>query len=1826
MACFAVCWHESFVSEEGRIGACGAQLCFGGWKNDALGARAKKSKEEMFYHVFQGSQALTQGSAGMFDMLSCACAGHDVPRTLKHGTCACVWHDESLPLLVAGSRSGSNHGPGTLAWLDLICLGWSGQETSKIADLCRPFGNLATEGVEGIRPLSLLPKPSGETPAAGIRLLSLLPKPSGETPAAGIRPLSLLPKPSGETPEGMRPFSLLPKPSGETPAAGIRPLSLLPKPSGETPAGIRPFSLLPKPFGERPAGIRPLSLLPKPFGERPAGIRPLSLLPKPSRERPAGIRPLSLLPKPSRERPAGIRPLSLLPKPSRERPAGIRPLSLLPKPSGERPAGIRPLSLLPKPSGKRTAGIRPLSLLPKPSGERPAGIRPLKLATARPGTCSFPVKFIGVVVESAMVFLILIFSALAGVVVSGLWKLLKKLFQRDSKRTPKMRRIKPRQGGCWIRIRTRKCFKRVCVERILLVGRKSPKAPTKGKPKTLKLLACLRRVWHVLACCLDVACLVLKGNDERVPEGGLKQPVTGHLRMLRGLPLPGSGTGSDPLILDRDDGEPPSSSNQPNRSPQNPEQPPEAPIPQGEEIEERIPLRSHALQVHRSRGHFPYDVNCESCCSSKGKVPARRLKRQLQKENQTIGVDFYYFGKLRVLLLVHVASRYSMSIPAMELHDPNLLFNIDRFIREIGLHQKTLTFRCDNEQGLISMCERVAAQRRENPTIVDVVPGYRPQSKGAVERQVSAMKQGFWSIWLDLEAEIKRRRPAEEGGAAWQLPLGGMLWQTCLLYAARSFNLWNFDSNNSTTAIDRLHEEIVQRTRTLPFGCSAQAKVGGSKRHLEKFRGAKTVRVSYLGPVHPRGGGVYGTVIGGDGEIEVFPACRGIFERDEPTYDSPTLELLAKANPLVLDTQDPEKPLLFEPPAEPIVPKEEEIEAPEDEEMLPDYVPDYEPTEVGSEGHEGVAGGDLPEPDMEDMEIDWLTDHYLQKLGEGPDCRAVSNQAASSFELKFGGSRICCQVPQQAVSETSGELLDPKLLYLSMKLELEELESFNVGEVVSEREAYRLAKESGRRVLSSRWVNTVKKPGLYRSRLVVRDFAAMGGTTLAEGIYSPTTSLEGLRLLLSVLCRKGSVLSCDVSVAFMHAAIARPEFVQLPSNIGNAKTGERVFLKLFRAMNGLRSAPLSWYKELSAYLGNQGFQQILDPTIFRKKTKNGLVIVLFYVDDLLIWAENTAEARKVYEDLKKRYKLKLTGELLEGKPGEVSFLGRRIFRKKPGEPCVYFGLDAKYLRSCCEEYGITKVAPKLPPLERRYADLIKKGQDTPLTPEAHERYRRTLGRLAWASLSRPDLQYVCGFLGRHQSAPNEAAEACMRDVLRWVSGLPHKVQVFPSRRELLAPDEDRESVSCFVDASWGLNSVSGGIVTWNNCCLKTFSRKQTTVALSSAEAELAALTEIALAREGLYISLLVQTMVEGMPSDSEEGRYQLHAYGDSESALSIAQMSTLLRKVRHIELRAAFLQQLVAKERLTLEYIPGKLNPADALTKSPTAENVVSLCEAAGLINEPESWSSISEENVEEVRNEPNITKEVSSNAVRSSPLEVPSSWMEAATAVAKGTVSLVVLELCCEESSAIARACAREKGIAYFGVTREINLLSKNTFLVLEEILRVLKQGKVRVFAHLSTLCSSGCPLRYLRFRKRRGLELWRKTLKIHKSCWRLIGKLFGPYASNEGLLLTHEWPERSSLWKETVFLEVSKSIGLTQGCLVDRCCFEKKEKTWKRWWFASNSAACVWELSSYVCAGNHEHSKSASLKESGTYPEELGKALVRIGKKILKQEERKD
>ena len=199
-----------------------------------------------------------------------------------------------------------------------------------------------------------------------------------------------------------------------------------------------------------------------------------------------------------------------------------------------------------------------------------------------------------------------------------------------------------------------------------------------------------------------------------------------------------------------------------------------------------IPLTSQALRDHVCRGHQPYLSNCASCVCARGRIPARRVKLP-QKEYKVIGLDFLFFGKLRVLLLVHTASRYTFAFPVQdpESVEQDVALTFGKFVREIGLQSGVVTLRCDNEAFLIKVCGILAKKPQPCERIlVEQVPGYRPQAKGNVERQVAVVKQAFWSNWLEVEAKLSISSQIEK------LPLGGMLWRMCLLYVSRTINLY----------------------------------------------------------------------------------------------------------------------------------------------------------------------------------------------------------------------------------------------------------------------------------------------------------------------------------------------------------------------------------------------------------------------------------------------------------------------------------------------------------------------------------------------------------------------------------------------------------------------------------------------------------------------------------------------------------------------------------------------------------------------------------------------------------------------------------------------------------------------------------------------------------------------------------------------------------------------------------------------------------------------------------------------------------------------------
>jgi hypothetical protein len=107
--------------------------------------------------------------------------------------------------------------------------------------------------------------------------------------------------------------------------------------------------------------------------------------------------------------------------------------------------------------------------------------------------------------------------------------------------------------------------------------------------------------------------------------------------------------------------------------------------------------------------------------------------------------------------------------------------------------------------------------------------------------------------------------------------------------------------------------------------------------------------------------------------------------------------------------------------------------------------------------------------------------------------------------------------------------------------------------------------------------------------------------------------------------------------------------------------------------------------------------------------------------------------------------------------------------------------------------------------------------------------------------------------------------------------------------------------------------------------LKTYSKQQRTVALSSAEAELHGM--VAASAEALGLIALMGDM--GIAAEGE-------IYGDSTAALGISNRNGM-GKLRHIRVQALWIQEARAEGRLQYRKVLGSRNPADGLTKYMTS-------------------------------------------------------------------------------------------------------------------------------------------------------------------------------------------------------------------------------------------------------------------------------------------------
>ena len=188
---------------------------------------------------------------------------------------------------------------------------------------------------------------------------------------------------------------------------------------------------------------------------------------------------------------------------------------------------------------------------------------------------------------------------------------------------------------------------------------------------------------------------------------------------------------------------------------------------------------------------------------------------------------------------------------------------------------------------------------------------------------------------------------------------------------------------------------------------------------------------------------------------------------------------------------------------------------------------------------------------------------------------------------------------------------------------------------------------------------------------------------------------------------------------------------------------------------------------------------------------------------------------------------------------------------------------------------------------------------------------------------RPDLAFARMRASQRMAKPMESDWALLKRIGRYLRCAPRLVINFPWQ-------EEPQMLSVFTDSGWGgcvrtRRSTSGGVILHGKHLIKHWSKLQTTVALSSGEAEIYACNKGA--SEGIGISQMCADF------DVEK---QVHMFTDA-SACKGAIMRRGTGRLKHIQVQELWLQECVRRGLIIVHKIGREDNCSDLLTHHWTA-------------------------------------------------------------------------------------------------------------------------------------------------------------------------------------------------------------------------------------------------------------------------------------------------
>jgi histone deacetylase 1/2 len=459
--------------------------------------------------------------------------------------------------------------------------------------------------------------------------------------------------------------------------------------------------------------------------------------------------------------------------------------------------------------------------------------------------------------------------------------------------------------------------------------------------------------------------------------------------------------------------------------------------------------------------------------------------------------------------------------------------------------------------------------------------------------------------------------------------------------------------------------------------------------------------------------------------------------------------------------------------------------------------------------------------------------------------------------------------------------------------------------------------------IGCKWVFRIKENSdgtinRYKARLVAKGFHQKAGSDFTE-TFSPVIKPVTIRTVLTIaVSNKWPVQQIDVNNAFLNGVLEEEVYMQQPPGFENSD--KELVCKLNKALYGLKQAPRAWFDRLKSALVSYGFTASkCDPSLFMMKTGTVHIMVLVYVDDIIVTGSSMTHIQQLISTLNAEFALKQLGTL-------DYFLGIEVFHLNNGDILLS---QAKYIRDLLAKVKMDSSNGMPTPMVSSLK-LSKVGSNPVEDPTL---FRSVVGALQYATLTRPDISYsvnkVCQFLAN----PLEDHWKAVKRILRYLSGTLHHGLLLQA-----APIGQPLSLIGFCDADWASDpddrrSTSGACVYIGPNLVSWWSKKQTLVARSSAEAEYRSLA--ALCAEILWLQSLLTEL--GCKFHTPK------ILCDNLSTVSLSHNPTLHHRTKHMELDIFFVREKVINKDLIVSHVPAQDQWADTLTKPLSASRFLTL-------------------------------------------------------------------------------------------------------------------------------------------------------------------------------------------------------------------------------------------------------------------------------------------